>query len=267
MDAALLNANVATLAAIVTRQFVAAAAPRPVPDIPDSRSASIADCETHWYSYWARELGYPWRLEGRLWAECVIAQSFYVHGLLRAGVSLLRMGSEGDRLESYLKTLGVATIATTAFGGGDSPSISAPVESSGAKDAAAHPAALDGCWSCHALDESASLGETKAALAASMEGLRPGGVAAHIVTVREAGSAGGFSHDEILSLADALTADGHVVRPVNFAKRHPLDGYVDMDSGGMGRGVSDSGIAKPRLRIWTGTAVQVSQALIIQRRA
>ena len=214
-----------------------------------SRPPVMQDVVSPWLAYWARELELPVRAHRKLWEYAVVLQAFYEAGVLKAGSRALGFGVGDEPLPSYMASLGMKVLASDMPGVTDPDAIfqdrflpreafDERVEVSDIHFGKFNDASLrdfDACWSCSVVGALGAEHIAEEAMIKSMDVLRPGGLAVHVMEFAFAPDLPEERNDIFFprsffeSLERALNGRGHAVRPVSFALgTHPLDAYVDI---------------------------------------
>ena len=228
------------------------------------KPATQADIESRWYRYWTGQLKRQPVAHRKLWEFAYILQAFYEHGFLEAGRRVVGFGVGFEPLPSYFAAQGLEVLATdlpnaemAAAGWRESPAdshrmrelhhpelvdfgeFSSRVAHRHA-DMKALPADLrefDACWSACALEHLGSIQAGMDFIKASLETLRPGGLAVHTTEFNFLNDAETLDNwvtvlpqrKHFLSLADELRAQGHRVAPLDFDVGTGLiDRYIDI---------------------------------------
>jgi SAM-dependent methyltransferase len=223
-----------------------------------------ADFETGWFAWWAESLGERLRYHRKLWEFAFIAQALHERGLLRLGARGLGFGVGQEPLPAWFAARGCRVTASDQdvaaaeqAGWTRSDQHSAGLEALQRPhlcppetlfrsvvfrpaDMTAIPPDLTGfdfCWSACALEHLGSIAAGLDFIEASLETLRPGGVAVHTTefnltsdddTVDHQGTVL-FRARDLHALADRLTAAGHRVAPLDLTPGDaPLDRHLDL---------------------------------------
>lgn len=223
-----------------------------------------ADFETPWFAWWAESLGEGLRYHRKLWEFVFIAQALHERGVLRMGARGLGFGVGQEPLPAYFAARGCRVTATDldVAAAADTGWIETAQHAAGVAplqrphlcppdvltarvdfrpaDMTAIPADLTGfdfCWSACALEHLGSIAAGLDFIEASLETLRPGGVAVHTTefnlvsdeaTVDFQGTVL-FRDRDLRALAERLTARGHRVAPLDLTPGDaPLDRYLDL---------------------------------------
>lgn len=292
MAALRLNARVA--AAVSVSQLLEAAKPAPLLQIAglDSRPPVIGDVLSPWLAYWARELDAPVRAHRKLWEYAVVLQAFYEAGVLKAGSRALGFGVGDEPLPSYMASLGMQVVASDMPGVTDPEAIfqarfltreafEAQVEVSDIHFGKLGDSSLrdfDACWSCSVVGVLGAGYIAEEAMIKSMDVLRPGGVAVHLMEfafapdVPEERDDIFFPRTFFESLERGLNGRGHKVRPVSFdLGAHPLDAYIDtpdlyLDGAQALQDLWRFEPEAPHLKVAVDDVMTTSFALIVTRR-
>jgi len=207
----------------------------------ESKATTQADIETRWFRNWCEQLRERPRYHRSLWQYAYVLQALHEGGVLKPGSRLLGLEAAGQPLPCYLARLGLSTVTT----GEEAPRlIEDLIDRAGFLRLVDHRPqgrgegdAFDACWSIGGASRQGSLAKGAAFVEASVQSLRPGGVAVHILEFNYADDAQTiddwslvlFQRRHIQALADSLKAAGHEVAPLNFHVGHqPLDRYVDV---------------------------------------
>lgn len=223
-----------------------------------------ADFETPWFAWWTASLGEGLRYHRKLWEFVFIAQALHERGLLRMGARGLGFGVGQEPLPAYFASRGCRIVATDldAEAAADTGWIETAQHAAGVEplqrphlcppevlidrvafrsaDMTAIPADLTGfdfCWSACALEHLGSIAAGLDFIEASLETLRPGGVAVHTTEFNLVSDEDTVDHQgtvlfrarDLRALAERLTARGHHVAPLDLAPGDaPLDRYLDL---------------------------------------
>ncbi len=223
-----------------------------------------SDFETPWFAWWAESLGERLRYHRKLWEFVFIAQALHERGLLRMNARGLGFGVGQEPLPACFAARGCRVVATdleaaaaAEIGWIDTAQHAATVEALQrpdlcppevlrravafrAADMTAIPSDLTGfdfCWSACALEHLGSIAAGLDFIEASLETLRPGGVAVHTTEFNLVSDDATVDHQgtvlfrarDLHELAGRLTARGHRVAPLDLAPVDaPLDRFVDV---------------------------------------
>jgi len=294
MNTAALRLNARAAAAFSVSQFLDQARAAPLLQTVDleCRPPVIQDMVSPWLAYWARELDLPVRAHRKLWEYAVVLQAFYEAGVLKPNARALGFGVGNEPLPSYLASLGMQVLASDMAGVADPEAIfqerflprdafEARVEVSDIHFGRLNDPSLrdfDACWSCSVVGALGDEHIAEEAMIKSMDVLRPGGVAVHVMEfafapdVPEERNDIFFPRSFFESLARGLNGRGHKVRPLSFALgSHPLDAYVDIaaldvDGAEALEGLWSFDPPAPHLKVAMGDVMTTSFVLITQRR-
>ncbi|WP_116090753.1 SAM-dependent methyltransferase [Sphingomonas crusticola] len=247
---------------------LAAALPPPGPsrprrmNLPNSLSTQAA-IESDWVAHWCNELRIPVVFHRKIWELCFVLQALYDGGHIRPGARGLGFGCGTEPIPSYLAAHGVSVTATdqspvcAAGTGWIETGQYASAESAfmphlvGRPDFDRHVAlrvvdmnaipddlrGFDFCWSICALEHLGSIDHGLRFIENSLATLRPGGLSVHTTefNIRDDGPtidhwpSVAFQRRHIERLAARLRAQGHRVRPFDFALGDkPLDRFIDL---------------------------------------
>lgn len=215
--------------------------PEPPRTVPlESRPVTQADIETRWFRSWCEQLRERPRYHRSLWEYAVILQALHEGGALKPGSRLLGLEAGEHSLGSYLAR---RELETTVTGSAPPRHIDSQVDLPQFRKWVAHapdgpPAAdYDALWSIGLPARQGSIARGADFVVRSMEWLKPGGVAVHILPFNYADdeqtiddwSMVLFQRRHIEALGEALAAAGHRPSPLGFHVGHqPLDRYVDL---------------------------------------
>ncbi|NOD99479.1 methyltransferase domain-containing protein [Ruegeria sp. HKCCD6228] len=242
----------------------------PVPDKPeaftlDCKPSTQADVQSPWFLYWMDQLQSAPLPHRKLWEFAWILQNLHGHGKLTAGQRALGFGCGTEPFPSYFANLGIDVVATDlapeevhgrgwAETGQHTASLDAIYEAKLAPREAFDrhvsldyvdmndiPAKYDGqfdfCWSICALEHLGSIKNGLDFIEASLNTLKPGGIALHttefnyteIDLTTDNWQTVLFLRRDFEALAKRLNEAGHTVAPLNFDVGHdPLDCFVDL---------------------------------------
>lgn len=220
-------------------QAIPPESPRTVP--LESRPVTQADIETRWFRSWCEQLRERPRYHRSLWEYTVVLQAFYEGGALKPGSRLLGLAAGEHSLCSYLARQGLDTTIT----GSVAPRhIETQVDLAEFRRRIAHTpdvggltGAYDALWSIGQAARQGSIARGADFVMRSMDLLKPGGVAIHILPFNYADDTQTiddwdmvlFQRRHIEALTEALAAAGHRPSPLGFHVGHqPLDRYVDL---------------------------------------
>jgi SAM-dependent methyltransferase len=229
-----------------------------------SKLSTQADMATDWVEHWCRELQVARIFHRKLWELAYVLQAFAENGHLVAGARGLGFGCGEEPIASYLASRGVAVTVTDldadraqAAGWADTGQHAASLEKAfhphlveresfdhlvthRIADMNAIPTELRGydfCWSVCALEHLGSIAQGMRFIEASLETLRPGGVAVH-TTEFNINSDGAtidnwptvlFQRRHFEELAVRLRAAGHDVAPFDWDLGDgPMDRFIDL---------------------------------------
>ncbi|WP_125256160.1 class I SAM-dependent methyltransferase [Brevundimonas fluminis] len=223
-----------------------------------------ADFETPWFAWWTAGLGERLRYHRKLWEFVFVAQALHERGLLRMGARGLGFGVGHEPLPAYFAARGCRVVATdldpdeaarigwtdTAQHAADlaplqrpdlcPPDVLIDRVAFRAADMNAVPSDLTGfdfCWSACALEHLGSIAAGLDFIEASLNALRPGGVAVHTTEFNLTSDEDTVDHQgtvlfrarDLRALADRLTAAGHRVAPLDLTPGDaPLDRFLDL---------------------------------------
>lgn len=218
-----------------------------------------AHFETDWFSYWTDRLGESLRYHRKLWEFVFICQVLHERQCLKPTARGLGFGVGREPLTAYFASRGAQITATdlapeaAADAGWTTtgqhaqgkaalmrpdlclPEVFDKAVTFRVVDMNAVPEDLTGydfCWSACALEHLGSLRAGMDFIRRSVATLKPGGIAVHttelnltsnIDTVAEGGTVL-YRRQDLLALAQELSAEGHSVTPFDF---DPGDGPVD----------------------------------------
>lgn len=251
MREAALRLNARAAAAFAVSQYLDKAAPAPLLQTIGlgCRPPVMADIGSPWMAYWARELGRDLRAHRKLWEHAAVLQAFFEHGVLKLGARVLGFGVGDEPLPSYFASLGMHVIASDMTGVTDrdvifqddfltAEAFNRQVEVSDIDFAKLNDPSLrdlDACWSCSVVGSLGAEYLAEEALIKSMDVLRPGGLAVHLMEYAFAPDTPEERNDIFFprsffeTLERSLIGRGHKVAPVSFdLGSHPLDAYVDI---------------------------------------
>jgi hypothetical protein len=251
LDLAALRLNARAGAAFAASQFLEQA--RMPPLLQNTglgcRPPQMQDIVSPWLAYWARELSREVRAHRKLWEYAVVLQAFYEAGVLKPGGRALGFGVGDEPLPSYLASLDMHVVASDMAGCTDRDAIfqdrfltedafDARVEVSDIDFGKLNDPSLrnfDACWSCSVVGALGAEHVAEEALIKSMDVLRPGGIAVHLMEFAFAPDLPQDRNDIFFprsffeSLERAMNGRGHAMAPVSFGLgSHPLDAYVDI---------------------------------------
>lgn len=216
----------------------------------DSKPVTQADIETRWFRSWCEQLGERPRYHRSLWQYAYILQAFYEGRALQPGSVLCGIGAGEQALPSYLAGQGLDVVID---GGPEPRHLERLVDRGGFLSRISYRAAdcspvgqgrYDACWSISHLSHSGSIAKGAALVLRSLEALKPGGTAVHILEFNYADDDRTIDNWELVlfqrrhieALAQELQQAGHAVAPLNFHVGHqPLDRYVDLPPFGADR--------------------------------
>jgi hypothetical protein len=208
----------------------------------ESKPVTQADVETRWFRYWCQQLGERPRYHRSLWHYAFVLQALHEAGALKPGSRLLGLDAGGQPLPSYLARLGLNVAVT-----GDAPlrRLDDMIDQAGflrlvkpaSAEAALQGGQFDALWSLSQVCSRGSIAKGADYAVRTMDGLKPGGAAVHIIEFNYADDERTiddwdmvlFQRGHIEALAARLKAEGHTVSPLSFHVGHqPLDRYVDL---------------------------------------
>ncbi|MDR3494363.1 MAG: hypothetical protein P4L82_07150 [Ancalomicrobiaceae bacterium] len=252
------------LAATLARQLPVRTDLTPIAIELRSKPSTQADMESDWVAYWCGQLKVPVVFHRKLWEFAYALQALYQHGMLRPGTRGLGFGCGEEPLPSYLTSLGLDITITDlqpakahelgwvethqstrdldhAFKAElvDRATFDAHAELRFV-DMNAIPDDLtdyDFCWSICALEHLGSIRLGLDFIVASLDTLKPGGVAVHTTEFNFMNDAETvdnwptvlFQKRHFSELADLLRAKGHHVAALDFSVGNkPLDKFIDV---------------------------------------
>ncbi len=208
----------------------------------ECKPVTQADIETRWFRGWCEQLRERPRYHRSLWEYAYVLQALHEGGGLRPGARLIGLEAGEQPLASYLARLGLPATVT-----GPTPPrhLETQVDLGPFRTLIEHlpdakgaaRGAYDAIWSTGAASRQGSLQRGMDFIAGSMDLLKPGGVAVHLLQFNYADDARTvddwdtvlFQRRHIEALHARLVAEGHRPASLNFHVGHqPLDRYVDL---------------------------------------
>jgi len=229
-----------------------------------SKPSTQADLESDWAAYWLAQLKTPRIFHRKLWEFAFLLQGLWENGVLAPGKRGLGFGCGQEPIPSYLAARGLALTVTDiapesaqSSGWLDSGQHSTTVEQLFMAhlvdretfdrnvrlryvDMNAIPNDLQGfdfCWSICALEHLGSIEKGLAFIRASLDTLRPGGIAIHTTEFNFLDDQRTidnwptvlFQRRHFSDLADQLRQAGHSIAPLDFrVGDKPLDKFIDV---------------------------------------
>jgi len=258
---------------------------------PQSQLCTGGQLQEPAYALWCRALDLVPNQHRKTWEFCYIAAVLDAAGALREGRRALGFGVGREPLPAFLARRGVSVTATDAppdviesqgwattnqhaegIEALERPNLVASetlrrLVSFRAVDMNAIPADLTGfdiCWSACALEHLGSIRNGLQFIEASLETLRPGGIAVHTTEFNlssnretiEVPDLCLFRKVDIESLCSRLVAAGHQILPLNLHPGHlPVDEHIDLPPFGL-----------PHLKVQVARYVTTSIGLVIRKR-
>jgi SAM-dependent methyltransferase len=264
VDPEMVVLNVKALGYEMAKVLAEKMASRSVASPPDlrlkSKICTQADLESDWFIFWARELGVAPVFHRKVWEFCYIAHALWTAQKLKPTMSGLGFGCGREPLPSLFAKYGARVLATDQPQPGEwkaSSQHSAGIELVRYREICSDPDLLgniefrpvdmkaipgdlagrfDFCWSACALEHLGSLANGLQFLEASLETLKPGGVAVH-TTEFNLGNAFTLDHRDtvlyqkkhIVACAKSLCAGGYQVTELDFSRGNGfMDHFIDL---------------------------------------
>ena len=243
----------------------------PVPVSPpqgikgSSRMCRQSDFSTDAFRYWMAQMKQPVAMQRKIWEWFFLADALYQRGVLRQASSGIGFGVGQEPLSALFASLGCNVLATdmsleaTGSAGwaktGQHASELAALNARGVCDEAAFServrfrvmdmndippdvaGAFDFCWSSCALEHLGSLERGLRFVEASMQTLKPGGIAVHTTEYNMSSNAETLELPELSlyrrrdleGLVKRLEESGHFVEPFDWDHGHGFaDGFIDL---------------------------------------
>jgi len=229
-----------------------------------SKVSTQADIESDWVAHWCAQMGAAVVYHRKVWELCYALQAVYENGCLREGARALGFGCGQEVLPSYFAAHGIAITATDLPAEeAQAAGWAATHQHAAHLDQAFHPhlvtretfdrlvslrfvdmnaipkdlTGYDFCWSICALEHLGSIRKGLEFIENSIATLKPGGIAVHTTELNINASGQTidnwptvlFQRHHFEELAARLTAQGHMVAPLDFSLGdRPMDRFVDL---------------------------------------
>lgn len=263
------------------------------PDYVRSRLCTQAAWNEPWFTEWCDRLGVPAHRHRKTWEFTWIPEMLRRTGMLEPGMKGVGFGVGRERLVALFAAMGIEVLATDLdptdreaagwigsaqhTGGGGEGLMNSLVDRETfdrqvtyqAVDMRAVPKDIQGydfTWSTCAFEHLGSLRAGLDFVKASVETLRPGGIAVHTTEFNvssndatvESGPCVVYREKDLIAFKEELEAEGHQVAAFDFNRGEGLlDHYVDLPPYA----------EEPCLRFLFGSYTLTSVALVIRTRA